>query len=80
MVCTEQGVFFVLYVRPVLSSSEAVWLTARSLHQCCRAQCGHAMNHEAGENLDLCLQGTLMHGKAVGTATPKQPKIKLLHI
>jgi hypothetical protein len=33
-----------------------------------------------GENLDLCLQVTLVHGTAVGTATPKQPKIKLLHI
>ena len=33
-----------------------------------------------GENLDLCLQLTLVHGSAVGTATPKQPNINLLHI
>ena len=31
-----------------------------------------------GDNLDLCLQVTLVHGGAVGTATPKQPKINLL--
>ena len=33
-----------------------------------------------GENMGLCLQVTLVHGGAVGTATPKQPKINLLHI
>ena len=70
---------FVLYIRPVLSSSKALGLTARSLHQCCRAQCSHTMNHmPREENLDLWLD--LVHGSAVGTATPKQPKINLLHI
>ena len=29
-----------------------------------------------GENMDLCL--TLVHGSAMGTTTPKQPKINLL--
>jgi len=54
---------------------------AQAPHQCCRAQCSHAMNHvPCGENLDLCLQVTLVHGSAVGTATPKQPNINLLHI
>jgi hypothetical protein len=39
------------------------------------------MNHvPCGENLDLCLQVTLVHGSAVGSATPKQPNINLLHI
>jgi hypothetical protein len=33
-----------------------------------------------GENVDLCLQVTLVHGSALGTATPKQPKINLWHI
>ena len=56
-------------------------LTAWSLHQCCRAQCSHAMNCvPRGENMDLSLQVTLVHDSAVGTATPKHPKINLLHI
>ena len=39
------------------------------------------MNHvPCGENLDVCLQVTLVHGSAVCTATSKQPKINLLHI
>ena len=33
-----------------------------------------------GENMDLCLQFTLVHGSALGTATPKEPKINLFHI
>ena len=53
------GIFF--HIRPVLSSSKALGLTARPLHQCCRAQCSQAMNHvPRGENLDLCLQVTLV--------------------
>jgi hypothetical protein len=32
------------------------------------------------DNLGLCLQVTLVHGSAVGSATPKQPNINLLHI
>ena len=51
------------------------------LHKCCRAQCSHAMNRVPhGEDLDLCLQVTLVHGSAVGTARPKQAKINLLHM
>ena len=30
-------------------------------------------------NLDLCLQRIPMHGSAVGTATPKQPKRSEIH-
>ena len=72
---------FFLHIRPVLSSSKALGLTAQSLHQCCRAQCSHAMNRvPCGETMDLCLQFTLVHGSTVGTATPKQPKFNLLHI
>ena len=72
---------FLIYIRPVLSSSKALGLTARSLHQCCREQCSHAMNRvPRGENVGLCLQVILVHGSAVGTATPKQPKFNLLHI
>ena len=63
--------FFSICIRPVLSSSKALGLTAQSLHQC---SAGH------GENLDLCLEVTLVHGSAMGTAMPKQPKINLLHI
>ena len=43
MVSAKPGFFFV-YIRPVLSSSRALGLTAQSLHQCCRAQCSRAMN------------------------------------
>ena len=74
------SLFFFLHIGPVLSGSKALGLTARSLHQCCRAQCSHAMNcMPRGENMDLLLQVTLVHGSAVGTVTPKQPKINLLH-
>ena len=76
---TAKFSFFFSYMRPVLSSSKALGLTARSLHECCRAQCRHACVPR-GENLDLCLQITLVHGGAVGTATPKQPKINLVHV
>ena len=77
----SRGGYFSLYIRPVLSSREAVGLTARSLHQCCRAQCRHTSNRvPREEKLDLCLQATLVHGSAVGTATLKQPKINPLHI
>ena len=73
--------YFVLYIRPVLSSSKALGLTAQSLHRCCKAQCSRAMNRvPRGEKLDLCLQVTLVHGSAVSTATPKRPKINLLHV
>ena len=62
----------------MLSSSKAPGLTARSLHQCCRAQCGHGMNRVPhGENMDLCLQATLTQHSAPGTATLEQPKINL---
>ena len=65
----------------MLSSSKALGLTAQGLNQCCRAQCSHAMKCvPRGENLDLCLQVTLVHGRAVGTATPEQPKMNLLHV
>ena len=44
-------------------------------------QGSHAMNRvPRGENMVLCLQVALVHGGAVGTATPKQPKINLVHI
>ena len=47
---------FFLYIRPVLSSSKALGLTARSLHECCGAQCSHARSRvPRGENMDLCL-------------------------
>ena len=73
--------FFYIYIRPVLSSSKALGLTVRSLLQCCRAQCSHAMNCvPRGENMDLCLQVNLGHGRGVCTATRKQRKINPLHI
>ena len=69
-----------LYIRPGLSSRKALGLIARSLHQCCGAQCSHAMNCvPRGENMDLCLQVTLQHGSAAGAATPKHPKINLIY-
>ena len=59
----------------MLSSSTALGLNARSLHQCCRAQCSHTTSRAPrGENMDPYLQVTLVHGSAVGTATPKHPK------
>ena len=61
----------------MLSSRESLGLAAQSLKQCCRAQCGHANKCvPCGENMDLCLQDTLVHSSAVGIAMPKQPKIK----
>ena len=60
---------------PALSSNKALGFTTRSLHQCCRAQYNHPIYRVAEKaNLDLCLQRVPMHGSAVGTATPKQPK------
>ena len=68
-------------IRPVLSSRKALRLAARSLHQCCRAQCCRANNHALhSENMILCLQDTLVHGIAVGTATPKHPNIRYSQI
>ena len=32
------------------------------------------------ENLDLCLQATVVRGSAVGTAAPRQPQINLWHV
>ena len=79
--CAPQLVPFFLYIRPVPSSRKALRLTAWSLQQCCRASCSHAMNNcvPRGMNLDLCLQVTLVHGNALGTAAPNQSKINLLH-
>ena len=66
--------FFFGY-RPALGSDKALGFTTRSLHQCCRAQYSHPIYRVAEKaNLDLCLQRIPMHGSAVGTATPKQPK------
>ena len=82
-VSVQQGVVgcWSFFYTSGLSSSTALGLTTRSLHQCCRAQWSHTMNCVSrAENLDLCLQVTLVHGSAVGTAPPKQPKINLLHI
>ena len=59
----------------MLSSEKALEFTTRCLHQCCRAQYSHPIYRVAEKaNLDLCLQRVPMHGSAVGTATPKQPK------
>ena len=66
---------FLIYSRPALSSGKALRLTARSLRQCCRQWYSHAIDCvPRRENMDLCLQVTLMHGSAAGTAMPKQPK------
>ena len=47
----------------------AAWAATWSLHQCCRAQCCHTSNCvPRGEHMDLCLQDTLVHGSAAGTA------------
>ena len=45
------------YIGPVLSSSKALWLIARSLHQCCRVQFNRMMTHASrGNNMKLCLR------------------------
>ena len=72
---TKCKIQFFFCNRPVLSSDKALRFKTRSLHQCCRAQYSHPIYRVAEKaNLDLCLQRLPMHGSAVGTATPKQPK------
>jgi hypothetical protein len=73
-------------IGPVLSSGKALRLTARSLRQCGRAQCSHAMSGvPRRETVDLCLQVTLVHGtpppcastlKVINTAVTRAPMLR----